>query len=260
VIAKRGFWICGGLLVLLGLSLGLNLALYRFAAGQYREARMLRLDPTAADYFVPKNAKLAAPPTGEARVVYFGDSRIARWRQLPEISGAQQVNRGRGGETTGQLRARLERDVLALAPHVVVIQAGVNDLTSIGVLPEARDRIVARCTTNLAWLVTRLRAAGIDVVLTPILPAGAVPLQRRPVWSDQTRNAIVQVNEGLRELARRDDGVHLVDLDSLFSEGGRMKPAFERDTLHMNASGYTALNAQLGPVLIDLVRKRRNTD
>jgi lysophospholipase L1-like esterase len=260
VIAKRGFWIGGGLLVLLGLSLGLNLSLYRFAAGQYRDARALRLDPTAQGYFVAKNAELVAPAAGQARVIYFGDSRIAQWRRFPEVSGAQQVNRGRGGETTGQLRARLERDVLALTPDIVVIQAGVNDLTSIGLFPEARDGIVARCTTNLEWLVTRLRATGVDVVLTTILPAGAVPLQRRLVWSDQTRNAIVQVNETLRELAKRDAGVHLVDLDALFPEVRRMTPRFERDTLHMNASGYDALNARVGPVLIDLVKKPRNTD
>ena len=251
---KRWFYVSAGLLVVLSISAGLNLGLYRFAEAQYRALHRVRLDPTSARHFRSANAALPAPDPGDARIVFFGDSRIADWEPLPSVPGAQLVNRGRGGETTEQLLLRLERDVVALSPDVVVLQAGVNDLVAIGPLPQRAREIVERCHSNLEQIVARLEAADIRVVVMTILPAGAVPLQRRPVWSDQTRDAIELINDRLRSTDRAGTGSVVVDCDAAVGGGRRMMPDYELDTLHLNALGYETLEALIEPILAGLVQ------
>lgn len=67
------------------------------------------------------------------------------------------VNKGRGGELAADMLARLERDVIALKPTLVIWQTGVNDAV--------RDIGVERYKQQLREGIARLRAAGIDVML-----------------------------------------------------------------------------------------------
>jgi lysophospholipase L1-like esterase len=255
-VIKR-YWFHVLAILLLVVSVGLNVVLYRFAEDRYREVHGLRLDPTSERRFSSLNANLAPPATGDSRIVFFGDSRIADWERLPEVSKAQLVNRGRGGETTEQLLLRLERDVIALQPDVVVLQAGVNDLVSIGVFPHRSAEIIENCQRNLEQIVSRIEKADIPVVVMTILPVGRVPLKRQPVWSEQTRDAVEQINDRLRERspsgAAGTDSV-VLDCDAAVADASRTKPSYELDTLHLNPSGYKALNALLEPVLASLVQ------
>ncbi len=239
-------------LVLLG-SIGLNVALYRFAEAQYREVRQVRLDPSSERRFVAANAALEPAGDGVARVVFFGDSRIALWDDLPQSPGTQLVNRGRGGETTQQMLLRLERDVIDLAPDVVVLQAGVNDLTTLPLFPHRAAEIIENCRKNLDAMIARMQAARIRVVVMTILPAGTVTLGRRPMWSETTRDAIDQINRALRSTDRSGTGSVVVDCDPVIARGQWIKPDYERDTVHINARGYEALNALIEPVLARLV-------
>ncbi len=67
------------------------------------------------------------------------------------------VNRGRGGETAADNLARLERDVIALGPDVVIWQVGTNDA-----LKELEPREVA---ARVREGIRRLRELGIAVIL-----------------------------------------------------------------------------------------------
>lgn len=250
---SRQLWLRIPLLLLLLASMGLNVVLYRFAEDQFREVRKVRLDPISERRFEAENAALSPPGPGVARIIFFGDSRIADWEDLPDVPGTQIVNRGRGGETTEQMLLRLERDVIGLSPDVVVLQAGVNDLASLGVLPNRAEGIVETCRSNLERIITRMQEADIRVVVMTILPAGRVPLQRRPVWSERTRDAIEALNDQLRSADYTGTGSVVVDVDAVIAEGRRMKPSYELDTLHVNASGYEVLNTLLEPILADLV-------
>ena len=112
------------------------------------------------------------------------------------------MNRGVGGETTEQVLLRLDRDVLAPRPGVVVVQVGVNDLRSLALFPGREAEIVGRCEANLRAIVGRLRERGAVVVVTTIFPVGRVELARRPIWSDATIDAIDRVNRSLRGARR----------------------------------------------------------
>ena len=75
---------------------------------------------------------------------------------LPEMK-LDVVNRGRGGEEVGEMLVRLETDVLAARPTLVVWQTGANAVLR-GMEPEAyRDA--------LASGLAKLKGHGMDVVL-----------------------------------------------------------------------------------------------
>jgi lysophospholipase L1-like esterase len=250
---KLKFTFCALILVLL-LSLGLNFVLYREAIEQYRQTQLARLDPTCEAEFAPGKADPPALESGQVRVVFAGDSSIARWEELPQVPGCQMVNRGCGGETTAQFRLRLERDVVRLQPAVVVLEVGGNDLKAIGVLLGQEREIIDTCKRNRLAIVEQLRQSGIHVVLSTIFPVGKVPLSRWPVWSDRSLAAWEEVNRATRELVL--PGVTVFDSHALLAKDGRTNPAFEHDMLHITAAGYKELNTALAPVLDRVLKER----
>ncbi len=200
-------------------SLILNVVLFGILIEQYRAEQEVRLDPTSIRRFGPKNQALGPKPEGIGRVLLFGDSRIQQWRPLPPVPNHDVVNRGRGDETTAQGLLRLERDVLSLEPDVVVIQYGVNDLKSIGIFLDEADQIEFTCLSNLRRMVGAIHDSGSEVIILTILPVGRPALSRRTTWSDRTIAAIDRVNRELRAITDPDDGVWVIDCDSLFRVG-----------------------------------------
>ncbi|MHC4948583.1 MAG: SGNH/GDSL hydrolase family protein [Planctomycetota bacterium] len=242
------------LMIVLGLalvaSIAGNVVLLRRGRALYRDLLLARVEPPVATRYEGENRKLAAPAAGETRVVLLGDSRVKAWRPGPGGDGIEIVNRGHGGDTTTALLARHRRDALDLDPHVLVLQAGINDLKAIGVAPERADRIVAVCATNLRRIVEAARDEGVVVVVLPVLPPGPIELARRLVWSPRIETAVAEVNDALADLAA--PGVLVVDCGPLAGADGRLRPAYARDALHLNEAGYAALDGIVRPVLADL--------
>src|SRR4029079_19681583 len=104
------------------------------------------------------NAKLNPPAAGEKRVVFFGDSITDMWPFAPAFPGKPYVNRGISGQTTSEMLQRCRSDVIALAPRVVVLLAGTNDIAG-STAPMSLEDIEG----NVATLVELARAHGIRV-------------------------------------------------------------------------------------------------
>jgi lysophospholipase L1-like esterase len=230
----------------------LCVVLYRYTVRRYRDEQRVRMDPTGSTRFVPRNAELAPDSGDEIRIVLFGDSRISMWFPALEVQGAQIVNQGWSGETTAQAMLRLDRDVIALRPQIVVIEYGMNDLKGIGLFPEHESEITEACSGNLKWMVERLRARQITVVLLTVFPVGTVSLMRRPIWSDRTLVAIARTNRALLDLAS--PGVLVIDCDPALAERGRMRTRYALDDFHLTPHAYQALNKLLEPQICELVR------
>lgn len=229
----------------------LSLVLYLYVLGLYRSEQLLRMDPTGAAHFVPENTALPTPNAGQARLVLFGDSRLAMWSPLPSVDGCDVVNRAWSGETTAQALLRLDRDVIALRPRTVVIQYGINDLKGIGLFPEQEDAIIEQCLRNLKSMVARLRDRKVEVVLLTIFPVGPVRLIRRPIWSDRVLGAVARINRELAALAG--PGVVVIDCDPALAAGGRMRGPLAADEFHLTLRGYQVLNEFLEPRLAALL-------
>jgi lysophospholipase L1-like esterase len=175
-------------------------------------------------------------------VLFFGDSRARDWT-APNVPGYRFVNRGIGGQTTEQVRGRFDAHVAPLSPWIVVLQAGINDLKAIPLLPARRDQIVADCKANLRNIVSRARSAGATVIVTTIFPPGEVSLERRPIWSSDVGKSVEEVNADLRTLAG--EGVVILDAWKLLEANGRLRDGLGIDTLHLNSKGYDVLNGEL---------------
>jgi lysophospholipase L1-like esterase len=253
---RRGLW--AAVLVALLASFGANIVLYRQTIGTYTELQRVRLDPTHGKEFEPANAELPPVPAGQKRVVLFGDSRISMWDPPPRVAGFQIVNRGVGGETSDEILLRLDRDVIALKPDVVVVEMGINDLKTIGVFPDREREIINSFQRNADLVLERLRGRKIDVVLLTVFPPAKVPLARRMLWSDATRTAVADFNR--RALALDRPGVTVVDCDPVLADGSRLRSEYVLDTLHLNPSGYAALNRLVEPVLAGLSHDRATTE
>jgi lysophospholipase L1-like esterase len=228
--------------VALAASLAANLWLGRGLRTRYVQLSELTLDPLGLGYYGPVTA-----PTNRV-VVMLGDSRAFAWPAPALPPGVVFHQRGIGQQTTAQILGRFSAHVAPLRPSVVVIQAGVNDLKTLGVFPDRRADLVAGCLGNLRALVTRSRALGARVVLTTIFPSSKVPLARRPVWSPDIPAAIDEVNRGI--LAMAGEGVTVFDAAALLKNpDGSTRHECYLDTLHLNPTGYAALGQELERLL-----------
>jgi lysophospholipase L1-like esterase len=161
-----------------------------------------------------------AHPSG-ANVIALGDSLTEGYRvdpgqgwpeQLSAIVGRPILNRGVSGDTTGDALARLERDVLAQDPRVVLVCLGGNDML--------RQMPADQQFDNLRAIVRRIQDKGALVVLI----------------GTEGYKILAKVDYGSRYegLARETGAVYVSDL----MKGVLTDPALMHDRIHPNARGY----------------------
>ena len=169
-----------------------------------------------------------APPVGPT-VVFLGDS-ITSGHRLPasaafphrlgQALGIPVVNAGISGDTTEGGLQRLDRDVLAHRPRLVVVELGVNDVFG--------GRPSERSVGNLREITRRIRSQGAGVILLHIsLPSVAGDGLRLP----------------LREIARAEGATLVEDF------GAGVIPGHTYDGLHPDERGQALLAERLLPIL-----------
>jgi beta-glucosidase len=181
---------------------------------------------------------------GHANVVFLGDS-ITDWLQNGVGGpvwdfcfaplGAEDF--AVAGYTAAQVQALVDAgDVAEVAPRVVVLMIGTNDL-ALGESPATVSAAVGGIVRTLARQLPRTR-----VLLLGILPRGAYPF-------DPLRPLIAETNAGLARLA---DGsrVRYLDIGSDFlGPDGSIPSEFMADYLHPTLLGYEFYAASvLGPL------------
>jgi lysophospholipase L1-like esterase len=165
-----------------------------------------------------------AYPQGVA-VVALGDSLTSGYQMGPGESYPEQLsvrigrpvlNRGVSGDSTAEGLARLERDVLAENPRIVIVGLGANDLL--------RRQPAEPAFVNLRAIVDRVQAKGALVVLL------GVNGRLYGDWGPR-----------YRALARETGCVYVPDLlDGVFGQ-----PALMYDQIHPNAKGYAKIAERL---------------
>ena len=192
------------------------------------------------------------------KLVILGASYAGSWG-TPPLPGHVVVNRGVGGDTTSDMRARFQRDVVAAAPDVVLIWGLINNITKSGIAGATGEQAAAVTNAARADYVAMLkeaRAAGIDVILATEVPrsepTGLVNEMRALVsrllgkesYSARVNVYVRELNSFVRQLAAKEK-LPLLDFEKVFApEGGARKPEFaQEDQSHITAAGYAALTA-----------------
>lgn len=191
-----------------------------------------------------ENVALPAPPAGQGRVVFLGDSITDGWgRGAGEFfPGKPYVNRGVSGQTTPQMLLRLRQDVIALEPGALVLLAGTNDIAG-----NTGPMTLAQIEGNLASIAELARAHGIRLVLATLLPVNDV---HEPQTGRRPPEKIRALNAWIRDYCRAGHCTLLDYFPALAGKDGLLRPELSDDGLHPNAAGY-AVMAPLAQAAID---------
>lgn len=194
-----------------------------------------RMSDANLSRYAAANTRLGAPKAEEQRVVFMGNSITEAWAShfATMFPDKPYVGRGISGETTRQMRARFADDVIALAPRVVVILAGTNDIA--GNEGPVSNEVIQQ---NIAAMADSARAHGIRVVLCAVLPVYDYPW--RPGLKPAPR--IVALNRWLAIYAAQHDAV-FVDLHTpLADERQGLPKQYAEDGVHPNLAGYHVMS------------------
>jgi lysophospholipase L1-like esterase len=210
----------------------------------YRQEKLATLEPPFRSGLV--GIEGAGTP---ARVVFFGDSRVAQW----DLAGFERfgpvLNAGFGGDTLAGMADRLDRDVLASAPEIVVFLGGINDLTAQSMLDESARRAAYQASLGaLEDILARLRARGIRTLLLSVGPPLDVDLRRRFVWGSGIEEAVADLNAHIQRLEAPD--VHVVDTLEVFAASGAgWETRVRKDPLHYTPEAYALLTRAVADAL-----------
>lgn len=179
-------------------------------------------------------------------VVFYGDSnveRMLRGSRLPDANlkaiwthyygSRNALNLGYGGDTTGNLRWRIEHgEATGIAPKLAVVMIGTNDL----VRGQASQSTAKAIAETIAALRQRLSA-------TTILLLGILPSHGRP---DVTARANA-VNTLLEQRFGAAPDVLWFNTTPVYAS--RPLDTLFADALHLNAAGFAAFAAAIEPVV-----------
>jgi lysophospholipase L1-like esterase len=179
------------------------------------------------------NARLKAPAAGENRVVFLGDSITDVWALPTYFPGKPYVNRGISGQTTPQLLLRFRPDVIALAPKVVVILAGTNDIAG-----NTGPMSLEETEGNFASMIELARAHGIRVVIASVLPVHNYTPQSAISFPIRPPEKIAALNRWLKDTCAASGCVYLDYAAAMTDAHGFLKRELAFDGLHPNRAGY----------------------
>src|SRR2546423_6978289 len=204
------------------------------AARQRAADERLRNDWANLERYKEANRQLAAPASGEKRVVFMGNSITDGWaRYFPAMfPGKPYVGRGISGQTTPQMLVRFRQDVVALKPSVVVILAGTNDIAG-----NTGPSTIEMIEDNLASMTEIAKANGIRVVLASILPVDDYPWRR----GLDPAPKIMAVNAWMKQYAEDHGHVYLDFHSVMQNEKHGMKAELAYDGVHPTEAGYRVM-------------------
>ncbi|MCC7499445.1 MAG: exo-alpha-sialidase [Bryobacterales bacterium] len=172
---------------------------------------------------------------------------------------AHVINAGVGGNNSAQMLARLDHDVLAYKPRLVMIMAGLNDASYVdpGPAPRREPRIpVPEYSRNLAEIIRRVRAAGSQALLvTPNPMTSRYPYVNFGWYQGKDINAaLTGYVEAVRSLSR-EQRVPLVDIYRDYTTWKGYRDTLP-DGIHPDRAGHAFIAGRLLPACSRLLRKK----
>ena len=193
---------------------------------------------------------------GRIDVYFAGDSITRRWGALDyprllenwsqNFTGWNAANFGWGGDSTQHILWRLQNGEFdGLAPKVVIVQAGTNNIAA-AAGGASHDAVVADVTRGITAIVDAVRGKAPDatIVVTAVFPRND---------NMALMPAIDGINRNLAALAGR-PGIRVLNInDRLADATGRLHPGMMGDGLHPAVPGYQVWADALKPILTELL-------
>ena len=207
---------------------------------QLRQAASLINDFGNSRRFAAENTATKPPAAGEQRVVFMGDSITDNLHNTqrfgPFFPGKPYLNRGIGGQVTGQMLLRFYPDVIALHPKAVIIFGGTNDIGgNIGPVP------METIENNLAAMADMARANGIKVIMASVTPVCDLP-GKPPMTMGRPPDSILTLNRWIKDYSAKNNLVYLDYFSATVDDKGFLKAEITEDGLHPTIKGYELMN------------------
>jgi len=191
---------------------------------------------------------------GRIDIYFQGDSITRRWgaTDYPKFlahwnksfHGWNAANFAWGGDNTHNILWRLQNgEIDGLAPKVVVLQAGTNNLPSRGAADDAKmDEVYGGIKAIVDEF--RERTPRATIVLTAVFPR---------TQNTQLAPAIKKINERIASLAEGKQ-IRFVNInDQLADSTGRLRPGISTDGLHLDEPGYEIWARALKPIFEEIL-------
>jgi lysophospholipase L1-like esterase len=179
----------------------------------------------------------ATSPPPKGGIVFIGSSSIRLWKTLADdFPGLPVVNRGFGGSQIREATHWAPRILVPLAPRLVVLYSGGNDLNA--------GRTPAEVESDFREFVARVHAT------LPKTRIAYISIAGNPArWAQVER--VKDANARIQALTKTDP--HLVFIDvfphMLGPDGLPIPDIFVDDRLHMNDKGYAIWKKVVAPYL-----------
>ena len=213
-----------------------------------KDAQLHNPDRDDLKRYAEANEKLGPPAAERARVVFLGDSITDGWR-LKEYYGSDRdfVNRGIGGQITGEMLGRMKADVIDLKPRLVLVLAGINDI--------GRGVAVSTIENNLSMIADLAEAHHIEPMFASLLPVSDYHKDADPQYARTAHlppAKILEVNRWLKGFCEERHFPYVDYYSALVDKAGFLQADLADDGLHPNAKGYR-LMAPIALAAIDNV-------
>jgi acyl-CoA thioesterase I len=164
---------------------------------------------------------------------YLRDVDAVLAQQYPDLKIPKVINKGIGGQKSGDLVGRFDRDVVKLKPAVVTINVGINDVWHCLDKPHDAKKLAAY-KKNIAALVDQAQQAGIRVILLTPAIIGEDP-------NTEGNKRLAAYVEAEKQIAAGKK-CRIVDFRRVFLTALKKKPAGRKnwlttDGVHMKPTG-----------------------
>lgn len=179
--------------------------------------------------------KLKPPPEPydkSLRAIMMGDSITEIWNNTRgSFFGDNNIlSAGIGGQTSTQMLARFEDDVVKRSPKAVSILCGINDIAQNQGYISNED-----ISSNIASMAAKAAGAGIKVILCSTLPCKKIG------WNPSVGNPaplVADLNNKIKAIAQMHNYSYLDYYSVLVDDEGGLPPKMTTDGVHVTDACY----------------------
>lgn len=176
--------------------------------------------------------------------VFMGNSITASWAKMDPVFflNNNYVGRGISGQTTGEMLARFEKDVIDLHPAVVVILGGINDIAENNG-PVSTEKIFE----NIVSMTTLATNNKIKVVLCAVLPAHDIP------WRPSVKpiEKVISLNNIIMQYCSENNIPYVNFYTAMVDENYGLRKELTQDGLHPTLPGYKIME----PLVVTAIKE-----
>lgn len=168
------------------------------------------------------------------KVVFMGNSITQFWSSTHPafFTGKPYINKGISGQTTSQMLARFNADVIQPKPSIVVFLGGTNDIAQNG-----GPITVEQIMNNISTMAQMAKTNGIQVILCSVLPVYQYN------WRPEIKpiEQIIALNALIKKYTEENEMVYCDFYSPLVNEEKGLNSAYSNDGVHPNLAGYLVM-------------------